>query len=723
MTCPANAHVPESVVGTILYTPCEDGYRGQMEWICSAPEQSAVWVRSAADCVSMTPPEGRVFINFILTLHQVNNIRTDNVLNAMRQAIANVLLISTQDVRIWEKKELSRRLLEDLEAYGQIETTPENEYQLTLTLANSLQSIDEQLRMMGPDMFTSEYHTSFSEYPTIPPTQTPSDVPTTLPPTTLPPTTLPPTTLPPTTLPPTTLPPTTLPPTDRPTITPSEIPSVTPTTIAPTEGPTEVVSCGDEFITVRFTRVSGVASCEVRVSDLSGKSNGLLLIANINDQASYCLNPGYYYIGCDAAASVNVNYLTSDQTYDLTTSPYSVSLAIHQINSPWTSVPENHERPDFDKNIPLSGKPAYPADPTNDLSDFTCDAHGYLNYLNMWSETQKCTSRDVTTLEFQTRLEYFIDSCEKIHDWNLRSRYTLEFTFYADWHPMEFEELTTTKQRYSGIKTPVPFTIPVYNNSNFRYLMPSSDPCDDVIEGGNQLRELICKPQNCSVSWAFAVTNSIEYAIKKLYLDTYDQLVEVALSAQELIDCVGKDHGIQGNACSGMPIVWGFDYVFENGIAFRQYYPHTNVEAAECRMIEDEHKYHIAGYEKPHVYNKLGLFDLVMKGPTAVSLGLDPEYFQYYRNDRAEGPYFDTAYWRPSVYGVVVEYNQYAIEGQPDFIEWPYFAIETRLRACDSFVFRLPIYETTSDANIAGIAGFAIRPVVNELLPTPQPPA
>ena len=112
-----------------------------------------------------------------------------------------------------------------------------------------------------------------------------------------------------------------------------------------------------------------------------------------------------------------------------------------------------------------------------------------------------------------------------------------------------------------------------------------------------------------------------------------------------------------------------------------------------------------------------------MKGPTAVSLGLDPEFFQYYRNDRAEGPYFNTAYWRPSVYGVVVEYNQYAIEGQPDFIEWPYFAIETRLRACDSFVFRLPIYETTSDANIAGIAGFAIRPVVNELLPTPQPPA
>ena len=35
-------------------------------------------------------------------------------------------------------------------------------------------------------------------------------------------------------------------------------------------------------------------------------------------------------------------------------------------------------------------------------------------------------------------------------------------------------------------------------------------------------------------------------------------------------------------------------------------------------------KYHIAGYEKPSAYNKLGLFDLVMRGPTAVTLGLDP---------------------------------------------------------------------------------------------------
>ena len=463
----------------------------------------------------------------------------------------------------------------------------------------------------------------------------------------------------------------------------------------------------------------------------SNKTNGLILINSLSSSSIYCLNPGYYYIGCKGAGIINIRYLdvTPDNEYnvnhDLTEYPHWKVLRLEQTEVTYTTVPQSHKKPDFDKSKPLTGKPAYPSNPTYEHSDFTCDQNGYLSYLSKWSTTMKCTSRDVMTEEFKTRLEYFIDSCEKIHDWNMKDKYWMEFTFYADWHPDEFEEITTTKQRYSEIITPIPSTVPVYNNSNLRYLMPSMDPCDDVFGSRrleeNTLREYICKPQNCSVTWAFATTMSIEYAIKKLYFEEYDQIVEVALSAQELIDCVGKEHGVTGKVCDGLPLAWAFDYIFENGIAYREFYHHTNKEE-ECKMIPDEQKYHIAGYEKPNVYNKLGLFDLVMKGPTAVTLGLDPEYFQYYRNDREEGPYFDTAFWRPSVYGVVVEYLQYAVEGQPEFAEWPFFAIEARLRACDSFVFRLPIRETEADANIAGIAGFAIRPIVSVLLPTPEPP-
>ena len=54
----------------------------------------------------------------------------------------------------------------------------------------------------------------------------------------------------------------------------------------------------------------------------------------------------------------------------------------------------------------------------------------------------------------------------------------------------------------------------------------SMNPCDDVFGERrleNTLGEYICKPQNCSVSWAFATSMSIEYAIKKLYFEEYDQ--------------------------------------------------------------------------------------------------------------------------------------------------------------------------------------------------------
>ena len=476
--------------------------------------------------------------------------------------------------------------------------------------------------------------------------------------------------------------------------------------------------CGDGFISLYFSKELDGTRCELRVSDGSMKTDGLVLIDKLTSGAGYCLNPGYYYLGCDGPTTVTVEYLTAEEkmVMRMEVAPYSKILRLEQIGKSWSTVPESHFSPNLDKNQPLTGQSAYPADPTDEKSDFSCDEKGYVAYLSKWSVADKSTSRDVESDEFKKHLSYFIESCEKIHEWNAKKRYRMEFTFYADWHVDEFEELATTKQRYSGVKTPVPAMTPVYNNTNYRYLMPSMDPCD----GDNELREIVSRPQNCSVSWAFAITNSIEYAIKKMYFEEYDQIVEVSLSAQELIDCVGEEHGVVGKKCDGMPLVWGFDYVYENGIAFGEFYRHRNVEG-ECVKVDDEHKYHIAGYEKPSAYNKLGLFDLMMKGPVAVTLGLDLEFFQYYRNDRSEGPYFNTGFWRPSVNGVVVEYSQYAVDGESELSKNPYFAIETRLRGCDSMVFRLPILENVDDANMGGIAGFAIRPLITDLLPTPAP--
>ena len=58
----------------------------------------------------------------------------------------------------------------------------------------------------------------------------------------------------------------------------------------------------------------------------------------------------------------------------------------------------------------------------NEENMFECNRKGYLAYLENWSLEEKPTSRDPTSPEFKQRLEYFIDSCMKIHDWNSYSK-------------------------------------------------------------------------------------------------------------------------------------------------------------------------------------------------------------------------------------------------------------------------------------------------------------
>ena len=65
----------------------------------------------------------------------------------------------------------------------------------------------------------------------------------------------------------------------------------------------------------------------------------------------------------------------------------------------------------------------------------------------------------------------------------------------------------------------------------------------------------------------------------------------------------------------------------------------------------------------------------------------------------------------------MIEYSQYVANGDSTFVSNPYFAVETRMRACDSMVFRIPILDMDEDANMAGIAGFAIRPLVTDPVP------
>ena len=124
---------------------------------------------------------------------------------------------------------------------------------------------------------------------------------------------------------------------------------------------------------VTFTRVSGEARCFVRLSDESMTTNGLMLIEKITSISKYCVNPGYYLIGCNGPAVVNVAYLTYNQDHDLTASPYYKVLGLDQIESSWTTLPSGHKTAEFDKSKPITGEPAYPVDYTNEKDNFECN--------------------------------------------------------------------------------------------------------------------------------------------------------------------------------------------------------------------------------------------------------------------------------------------------------------------------------------------------------------
>ena len=70
----------------------------------------------------------------------------------------------------------------------------------------------------------------------------------------------------------------------------------------------------------------------------------------------------------------------------------------------------------------FNGKEAYPKDPTDEKSDFSCDEKGYWEYLSTWGDA-KGTSRDVNSDDFKKRLGSVKQSCKTIHRGSGKRRY------------------------------------------------------------------------------------------------------------------------------------------------------------------------------------------------------------------------------------------------------------------------------------------------------------
>ena len=104
----------------------------------------------------------------------------------------------------------------------------------------------------------------------------------------------------------------------------------------------------------------------------------MFLIEKITSANKYCLNPGYYLIGCSGPAGMNVAYLTYNEDHAFNEAPYYKVLSLDQIESRWTTLPSGHKTAEFDKSKPITGEPAYPADYTDEFDQCECNQKGYI---------------------------------------------------------------------------------------------------------------------------------------------------------------------------------------------------------------------------------------------------------------------------------------------------------------------------------------------------------
>ena len=144
----------------------------------------------------------------------------------------------------------------------------------------------------------------------------------------------------------------------------TEEPDVFTSTTASFTLPPSIVSskysCGDDFMLVIFNKAEDGVKCQVRVSDAAERADGLVLISNITSAANYCLNPGYYYVGCDGATRVSWTVIPKSitsagdlkpNTLDLTASPHGAMFTLERKGE-HTSVPGS-SKGEFDKSSRL----------------------------------------------------------------------------------------------------------------------------------------------------------------------------------------------------------------------------------------------------------------------------------------------------------------------------------------------------------------------------------
>ena len=261
--------------------------------------------------------------------------------------------------------------------------------------------------------------------------------------------------------------------------------------------------------------------------------------------------------------------------------------------------------------------------------------------------------------------------------------YTMEFTMLTDFKAKDLTNMSDVEQKHTGKGSyydPItPFADAVTPDYSFR----ARDFCF-----ADPFLAQSAASSSCSLSWITMIVNAGERALALKGIDE-------KLSAEFVRKCYTKR-----DICRGLTMNEIYVNLNRVGLASES---RVASETGDICSIPKSEVYHFSTF-RPEGPNRGGLMNLVKEGNPVLSLlSIDLLRLRYVKDMRDEGEdvTLSGTVYQPSFYAIVTGYKKTTSE------EDGYWIVEGNVSPCEGVNLRLPMRDSETNSNYAGIAGYA----------------
>ena len=291
-------------------------------------------------------------------------------------------------------------------------------------------------------------------------------------------------------------------------------------------------------------------------------------------------------------------------------------------------------------------------------------------------------------LSSRKHFAFFEQSCLEILNKARYRRYPIDFSILSDFDDEDLKGLMEIGTKYSGLGSDTDAV--TVKNETFSATISTRDLCEGF--------EDYSKSNATSTSWATAIITAAESAYFK------EGRKNIKFSLKHLLTCLPLSSGLEPNKLTNSDI---YRFITDTGLMRED---DANLLDSDNLCTDDVFpKYHfqVTQIDAP---NKGGLMNLVAEGnPVVTLLALDLLRLRVTNDVTGDYIYTGAAY-EPTLYGVIQGY---------DADKW---IVTFNVVPCENIVLQLPVTESDTNANYAGIAGYAFSIAYKETS-TPEPPS